>query len=42
MFVDVALKAVLIQFIYAAAVIGISTLVTKISESRKKKEGREE
>lgn len=35
MFVDIALKAVGIQFVYAAVVVGAATLVSKIIERRK-------
>ena len=42
MFVDIALKAVGIQLVYAAIVVGVSTLVSKIIERKKNEAHKKE
>ena len=42
MFVDIALKAVGIQLVYAAIVVGATTLVSKIVERKKSEKYKEE
>lgn len=42
MFVDIALKAVGIQLVYAAIVVGAATLVSKIIERKKNEAHKEE
>ena len=42
MFVDIALKAVGIQLVYAAIVVGATTLVSKIIERKKSEKYKEE
>lgn len=42
MFVDIALKAVGIQLVYAAIVVGATTLVSKIIERKKSEKHKKE